>query len=63
VPKPEKREFIQCVMCHRLVDRGEVTFLRVRVSHQETIRVPVCRLCQVDPGKVRYYIAQQRKKP
>jgi hypothetical protein len=63
LPKLQRREFIQCVMCQRLVDRSEISFLRVRVDARHVVRVPVCHLCQVDPGKIRYYIAQQRKKP
>jgi len=63
LPKIDKREFVQCVMCQRLVQRSEISFLRVRVSAKEVVRVPVCHLCQVDPNKIRYYIAQQRKKP
>jgi len=49
-------------MCKRLVSRSEISFLRVRVSPKQIARIPVCHLCQVDPNKVRYYIAQQRKK-
>jgi len=64
VPKIRETEFIQCVMCKRLVDRSEISFLRVRISPKEVAKVPVCHLCQVDPNKVRYYIAQKmRKKP
>ena len=63
MPKIRQDEFIQCVMCKRLVSRSEISFLRVRVSPKQVVRVPVCHLCQVDPNKIRYYIAQQRKKP
>jgi len=60
--KGKETEFIQCVMCKRLVDRSEISFLRVRVSPKQVARVPVCELCQVDPEKTRYYIAQGRRK-
>jgi len=62
VPKINETEFVQCVMCKRLVDRSEISFLRVRVSPKEVAKVPVCHLCQVDPNKVRYYIAQKMRK-
>ena len=63
VPKIDKREFVQCVMCKRLVDRSEISFLKLRISPKQLARVPVCHLCQVDPNKVRYYIAQRRTNP
>jgi len=50
-------------MCKRLVSRSEISFLRVRVSPKQVTRIPVCHLCQVDPKKIQYYIAQKRKRP
>ena len=63
MPKVRQEEFIQCVMCKRLVSRSEISFLRVRVSPKQVTRIPVCHLCQVDPKKIQYYIAQKRKRP
>jgi len=62
MPKLKKEEFIQCVMCKRLVDRSDISFLRVRVSPKQVARVPVCHLCQVDEKATRYYIAQKMRK-
>jgi len=62
MPKLKKEEFIQCVMCKRLVDRSEISFLKLRINPKQVARVPVCHLCQVEPNKIRYYIAQQRRK-
>ena len=55
-------EFKECVMCHRLVPSKEIKDLKVQIPTGQFVRAPVCKLCIVDPNKVRFYIAQQRKK-
>jgi len=63
VPKINETEFVQCIMCKRLVPCAEIRFLRVRVSPKQVGRFPVCKLCLVNEKKTRYYIAHRRLRP
>jgi hypothetical protein len=55
-------EYVECMMCHRLVLSTEIRHLKTRLPTGQMFQAEVCKLCIVDPNKTRYYIQQQLRK-